>query len=110
MKQREIWYADLNPTKGSEQAGVRPVIILSGNALNDHMPIVIVAPLSTKIKKYKGNPVLTPDKTNGLKSDTEIILFQIKAISKLRFQKKIGEIDVGVFNECVKTVNDLFKY
>ena len=54
MKQREIWMADLNPTKGSEQAGIRPVVILSGNALNDHMPVVIVAPLSTKIKNYKG--------------------------------------------------------
>ncbi|HQX45452.1 MAG TPA: type II toxin-antitoxin system PemK/MazF family toxin [Saprospiraceae bacterium] len=38
MKEREIWFADLNPTKRSEQAGIRPVVILSGNALNDHLP------------------------------------------------------------------------
>ena len=102
--------ADLNPTKGSEQAGTRPVVILSGNALNDHMPVVIVAPLSTKIKNYKGHPILTPDNMNGLKSRSEIILFQIKSISKLRLQKKIGEIHVTSYELCIKTLNDLFKY
>lgn len=110
MKQREIWFADLNPTKGSEQAGIRPVVILSGNALNDHMPVIIIAPLSAKVKNYKGNPVLTPTKSNGLKSDSEIIVFQIKSIAKLRLKKKIGEISTGVFNDCVKTINDLLKY
>ncbi len=110
MKQREIWMADLNPTKGSEQTGIRPVVILSGNALNDHMPVVIVAPLSTKIKNYKGHPILTPDNMNGLKSRSEIILFQIKSISKLRLHKKIGEIPVMAYDLCVKTLNDLFKY
>jgi mRNA interferase MazF len=52
MRQGEIWYADLNPVKGSEQAGFRPVVILSGNLLNENLPIVIVAPLTTKIKNY----------------------------------------------------------
>ena len=52
MKQGEIWYADLNPTKGREQAGLRPVLITSGNLLNEHLPIVIVMPLTTKIKNY----------------------------------------------------------
>ncbi len=110
MRQREIWFADLNPTKGSEQAGIRPVVILSGNALNDHMPVIIIAPLSAKVKNYKGNPVLTPTKTNGLKSDSEIILFQIKSIAKLRLKKKIGEIEPAVLLECIKTVNDLLKF
>lgn len=110
MKQREIWFADLNPVKGSEQAGIRPVVILSGNALNDHMPIVIIAPLTSQVKNYKGNPILSPTKLNGLKSESEIILFQIKSVSKMRFKKKIGEINSTVFNECIKTMNDLMKY
>lgn len=56
MKQCEIWYANLNPTKGSEQAGLRPVVILSGNLLNQYLPIVIVAPLirSTRIIRALG--------------------------------------------------------
>jgi mRNA interferase MazF len=43
MKQGEIWYADLNPTKGSEQAGLRPVLIVSGDLLNANLPVVIAA-------------------------------------------------------------------
>ena len=46
MKQREIWLADLNPVKGSEQRGVRPVVILSGNSMNANLDICIVCPLS----------------------------------------------------------------
>ncbi len=66
MKQGEIWYADLNPTKGSEQQGARPVVVISGDVLNTHLPIVIVCPLTTKIKNYKGNIILDPDQNTGL--------------------------------------------
>ena len=64
MKQREIWYADLNPVKGSEQKGFRPVVIISGNVVNKYLNIVIACPLTTKIKGYKGNIILQPDDIN----------------------------------------------
>jgi mRNA interferase MazF len=54
MKQREIWLADLNPVKGSEQYGVRPVIVISGNAMNDNLGIYIVCPLTRKLKTTPG--------------------------------------------------------
>ena len=54
MKQREIWFANLNPTKGREQRGIRPVVIISDNDMNDHMDICIVCPLTSKIKNYAG--------------------------------------------------------
>ena len=50
MKQGEIWFTELNPIKGSEQAGFRPVVIISGNALNDFTQVLICCPLTTKIK------------------------------------------------------------
>lgn len=102
--------ADLNPVKGSEQSGIRPVAILSGNALNDHMPVVIVAPFSSKVKKFKGNPIVLPTKSNGLKSTSELLLFQIKAIDKERLMKKVGSIDNDILIESIKTINDIFKY
>lgn len=92
MKQREIWYANLNPTKGREQHGIRPVVIVSGNAMNDHMDICIVCPVTSKIKHYAGCVLLKKDKTNGLKEDSEIITFQIRTIAKERLTKKVGEI------------------
>ena len=61
MRQGEIWFVDLNPVRGSEQAGFRPVVVISGNLMNRYLPVVIVVPLTTKIKNYQGNPVIQPD-------------------------------------------------
>ncbi len=110
MKQGEIWYADLNPTKGSEQAGQRPVVILSGNLLNQHLNVVIVSPLTTKIKNYKGNPVISPTKVNGLKQESEMLIFHIRSVSKDRLTSKIGDIEQSELTLAVKTLNDILKY
>ena len=110
MRQGEIWYADLNPTKGSEQAGLRPVVVVSGNLLNLHLNIVIVVPLTTKIKKYKGNPILLPTQTNGLQNESEMLVFHIRSISKDRLVRKTGNIESSEIDRAVKTLNDILKY
>ena len=110
MKQGEVWFANLNPSMGSEQAGLRPVVILSGNLLNEHLNIVIVAPLTTKIKRYKGNPILKPSKANGLKNESEILIFHIRSISKERLITKQGNIEVSEMTIAIKTLNDILKY
>ncbi len=110
MRQGEIWNANLNPSKGSEHAGFRPVVIISGNLLNEFLNVVIVIPLTTKIKKYKGNPVLSPNKMNGLKKDSEMLVFHIRSISKDRLVEKRGAITVAEVELTVKTINDLLKY
>ena len=53
MIQGEIWMANLDPTRGSEQAGFRPILVFSGNLFNTHTPLIIGLPLSTKIKNYQ---------------------------------------------------------
>ena len=110
MRQGEIWHADLNPTEGSEQAGTRPVVILSGNLLNQHLPIVIVAPLTSKIKKYKGNPLLKPTKMNGLKAESEVLIFHIRSVSKDRLSSKSGSIETSELALAISTLNDILKY
>ena len=110
MKQGEIWLADLNPAKGSEQAGFRPAVIISGNLLNQYLPIVIVMPLTSSIKRYKGNPVLSPDKTNGLKNESEILVFHIRSVSKDRLIKLIGRIENVELELILKTLNDILKF
>lgn len=92
MKQGEIWYADLNPVKGREQSGIRPVLIISGNLLNQYLDIVICCPLTTKIKNYKGNLVLKPNNLNKLKKESEILTFHIRSVSKKRLTRLIGTI------------------
>lgn len=110
MKQGEIWNADLNPVKGSEQSGFRPVVILSGNLLNEHLSVVIVVPLTSQIKKYKGNPILIPSKLNGLKKESEMLIFHIRSVSKDRLLEKMGSIEPSQLEQALKTLTDILKY
>ena len=110
MKQTEIWYADLNPIRGREQAGYRPVLIISGNMLNKYLEIVIICPLTTKIKNYKGNLVLIPTKQNGLDSTSEILTFHIRSISKDRLIKKVGKIEEEELMQIKVGLNEILRY
>lgn len=107
MKQGELWYADLNPAKGSEQAGLRPVVILSGNLLNTHLNIIICCPLTTKIKNYKGNLVLEPNKKNGISKPSEVLTFHIRSISKERLVRRIGQISEEEVLLLKKNLNEI---
>lgn len=107
MKQAEIWYAYLNPVKGSEQAGFRPVVILSGNLMNKYLNVVITAPLTSKIKNYQGNPVIDPTSKNGLKHQSEVLVFHLRSISKDRLVEKIGEITLTELSQALETLKDL---
>jgi len=110
MKQAEIWYADLNPVKGSEQAGHRPVVIISGNLLNRYLDIVIVCPLTSKIKNYKGNVLLIPSEANGLDNQSEILVFHVRSVSKGRLVKKIGAIADEELEQIKKGLNEMLRY
>jgi mRNA interferase MazF len=110
MKQREIWFADLNPIKGSEQRGIRPVVVISGNAMNDNYNVCIVCPLSSKIKNFAGCLILSKNAQNGLETDSEVITFQIRTLSKERFLTKIGEITPSQLNEIKQGLNDVLTY
>ena len=110
MKQGELWYADLSPVKGSEQAGYRPVVVLSGNLMNEHLNTVICCPLTSKVKNYHGNVVLTPDAENKLKAVSEILTTQIRCIAKERLVKKIGQVTPEQLSKTKQTLGDLLRY
>lgn len=110
MKQRDIYFADLDPIKGREQQGRRPIVIISGNAMNDNMDLCIVCPLTSKIKNYAGNVVLKKDKTNNLSVDSEVLTFQIRTISKGRLKKKVGEIKPDQFRQIITGLDEILKY
>lgn len=107
MRQGEIWMSDLNPVIGSEQAGRRPVVILSGNLMNKFLQVVITAPLTSKIKNYHGNPVLKPSALNGLKLESELMVFHIRSISKERLIEKVGEVTKNELAEALATLKDI---
>lgn len=110
MNQREIWYADLNPVKGSEQQGYRPVVIISGNVVNKYLKIVIVCPLTTKVKNYKGNVVIEPNTENGLSQKSEVLIFHVRSVSKERLIKKIGTIRQSELDTLKEGLNEILTY
>ncbi|CAL67520.1 conserved hypothetical protein [Christiangramia forsetii KT0803] len=75
MRQGEIWEFYLDQVSGREQGGRRPAIIISGNLLNQYLDVVIVCPLTTSIKNYKGNLILKPNNSNGLQKMRKSLLF-----------------------------------
>lgn len=110
VKQRDIYLADLNPVKGSEQRGTRPVVIISGNAMNDNLGISIVCPLTSKLKNFAGCIVLKKNKTNGLSHDSEILTFQVRTLAHDRLLKHFGKISEEEFHKLVEGLNEILKY
>ena len=89
-----IYYADLNPSCGSEQAGSRPVIVISSKSYNKAMPVITVLPLTSKKpeRRVYPNEVLLPAGTGGLTQDSIIMAHQIRTIAKGRLRERIGSI------------------
>ena len=101
----EIVVANLEPFKGSEQGGVRPVLILQNDILNKHAPTTIIAPITSKIytKEYPTNVIIKKEGFK-MKLDSTILLNQIKTIDKRRIIKKIGSLEVIKNHSIILTI------
>ncbi len=103
----DIILANLEPVIGSEQGGIRPVLILQSNVLNKHAPTTIIAPITSKIytKEYPTN-VFISKKDSSFNKDSTILLNQIRTVDKKRLIKKVGSLDIYLMskvNLAIKT-------
>lgn len=99
-----VLVADLNPVKGSEQKGRRPVLVVSDEHFNTLMPVVTVLPI-TSVKEGRRvypNEVLLPKGASGLPQDSIILAHQIRTIPKQRLKESPGSINDGKIREAVK--------
>ena len=105
IKRGDVFYVNLDPTKGSEQAGTRPVLVIQNDVGNDYAPTVIVAPLTTKsfTKRYPTN-VNIPKGTAGLKEDSTVLLSQIRTIDKGRLERKLGHLPAPLLREVGEAI------
>ena len=110
MKQGDIYNAYLDPIKGSEQGGRRPVLIISGNSINKYANTLIVCPLTTSIKNYQGAPILDPSGTNGLLKKSEVLVVHVRSVAKERLKEFIGSVDMAIVNQVKKSLNDILYY
>lgn len=101
MKQGEIWQARLDPVEGREQSGIRPVLIISGEPVNEYTDLVIICPMTTSIKQIKKCIILEPTPHNNLKHDSQLLPFQIRALSKDRLIKYIGAVDDSTIEHLI---------
>ena len=94
MKRGDIFYADLSPVVGSEQGGIRPVLIIQNDIGNKYSPTVIAAAITSQINKAKmPTHIELTAKDYGLSKDSVILLEQIRTIDKKRLHEKIGHLD-----------------
>ncbi len=103
VRRGDIYYADLSPVIGSEQGGVRPVLIVQNDVGNRYSPTVIAAAITSRTDKSKlpTHIEVFADKY-GLARDSVILLEQIRTIDKKRLKEKMGHLDDDVMNR----VND----
>ena len=94
IKRGDMFYADLSPVVGSEQGGIRPVLIIQNDTGNKYSPTVIAAAITSQTGKSKlPTHIEIGSKENGLKSDSVVLAEQIRTIDKSRLKEKIGHID-----------------
>lgn len=101
IKRGDMFYADLSPVVGSEQGGIRPVLVIQNNIGNKYSPTVIVSAITSQLNKNKLPTHIEIDSEEyGLKSDSIILTEQIRTIDKSRLKEKIGHInDVKVMSK-----------
>ena len=93
IKRGELYYADLSPVVGSEQGGVRPVLVVQNDVGNKYSPTVIAAAVTSKINKAKlPTHIELPSNSYGLAKDSVILLEQIRTLDKRRLKERIGEL------------------
>ncbi|MCD2346322.1 type II toxin-antitoxin system PemK/MazF family toxin [Clostridium guangxiense] len=93
VKRGDIFYADLSPVVGSEQGGIRPVIIIQNDVGNKYSPTVIVAAITSQINKAKlPTHVEISSEEYGLNKDSVVLLEQIRTLDKRRLKEKIGHM------------------
>lgn len=103
VKRGEIYYADLSPVVGSEQGGVRPVLIVQNDIGNKHSPTVIAAAITSQKEKSKLPTHIAVNAAScGLAKDSVVLLEQVRTLDKKRLKERMGELD----SESMTQVNN----
>lgn len=103
VKRGDVFYADLSPVIGSEQGGVRPVLVIQNDVGNKYSPTIIISAITSQINKAKLPTHIEISASEfGLSKDSVVLLEQIRTVDKRRLRDKIGHFD----DELMKKVNE----
>lgn len=101
VKRGDIFYADLGTPKGSEQGGVRPVVIIQNDVGNKYSPTIIAAAITSKAKTGLPTHVVVHPHETGLPVMSTILLEQVKTIDKKFLSRKVGHVDMARCNNAI---------
>ena len=94
VRRGDIYYADLSPVVGSEQGGIRPVLIVQNDTGNRHSPTVIAAAITSQLGKARlPTHIEIPAPSSGLSRDSVILLEQVRTLDKSRLRERMGKVD-----------------
>ena len=109
IKRGDIYYADLSPVVGSEQGGIRPVLIVQNNVGNRYSPTVIAAAITSQINKAKMPTHITVGAPNyGLTKDSIILTEQIRTLDKRRLRERMGNLAPDDMNRINRALSVSF--
>ena len=101
----DVFYADLSPVVGSEQGGVRPVLVIQNDVGNKYSPTVIIAAITSQTNKTKLPTHVNVNPQMGLPKNSVVLLEQVRTIDKRRLRDKVGSFD----SETMQKVDDSLK-
>ena len=99
IKRGEIYLANLDCSVGSEQSGIRPVLVIQNDIGNKYSPTIIVLAITSKSKKNIPTHVKIDSNFEGIKKDSIVLVEQVRTIDKSRLIKRIGKLDFNKMNE-----------
>lgn len=104
-KRGEVYFADLNPVRGREQGGRRPVLIVQNDVGNRYSPVTIVAAITSSVaeRPYPTEVHLLAGE-GGLPKDSAVLLNQIKTIDKDRLEQRLGQLDVAAMRQVDEAI------
>lgn len=108
VKRGDIYYADLSPVVGSEQGGVRPVLIVQNDVGNKYSPTVIAAAITSQQDKTNLPTHINLNAGSGLQKDSIVLLEQVRTIDKTRLKEKMGTLDNKAMNMVNKAISVSF--
>ena len=109
VKRGDIYFADLSPVVGSEQGGMRPVLIVQNDTGNRHSPTVIAAAITSQMGKAKlPTHIELHARSTGLNRDSVILLEQIRTIDKSRLRERMGRLDDATMKQVDNAISVSF--
>jgi mRNA interferase MazF len=111
MGKGEVWWVRIPFTGGHEQAGERPALIVQGDAATATLPTVLIIPFTSVMgtSRFTGTMVIQPNPQNGLTSPSVALVFQIRALDKRCFLRRMGELDQGTLDQLFELLDRLME-